>query len=73
VKFRTHLRRRLRLLIGTSNEFHSENGVFGLIGIQEALKGAQSIEYRLDKKNSPFPDLIDAYRLAMKYFYLTKE
>jgi hypothetical protein len=39
----------------------------------EALKGAQSIEYRLDKKNSPFPDLIDDIRLAAKYFYLVKE
>lgn len=51
----------------------------GILAINEkytqlitALKGAQSTEYRLDKKESPFPDLIDAYRLAMKYFRLEK-
>jgi hypothetical protein len=37
-----------------------------------ALKGAVSTEYRLDKKESVFSDLTDAFRLAAKYFRLEK-
>jgi hypothetical protein len=37
-----------------------------------ALKGAVSVEYRLDKKESVFSDLTDAFRLAAKYFRLEK-
>jgi hypothetical protein len=29
-----------------------------------ALKSAVSVEYKLDKKESPFSDLTDAFRLA---------
>ena len=35
-----------------------------------ALKGAVSVDYKLDKKESPFSDLMDAFRSAMKYFTL---
>jgi hypothetical protein len=37
-----------------------------------ALKGAVAIEYRLDKKESVFSDLTDAFRLACKYWRLEK-
>jgi hypothetical protein len=37
-----------------------------------ALKGAVSVEYKLDKKESPLNDLTDAFRLACKYGRLEK-
>jgi hypothetical protein len=37
-----------------------------------ALKGAVSREYKLDKTESPYNDLTDAFRLAAKYFRLEK-
>jgi hypothetical protein len=37
-----------------------------------ALKGAVSVEYNLDKKESPIHDLLDAFRLACKYWKLEK-
>jgi hypothetical protein len=37
-----------------------------------ALKGAVSIEYKLDKSESPLHDLTDAFKLACKYFKLEK-
>lgn len=37
------------------------------------LRGALATEYRLDKTESPFPDLIDAFRLAAKFFTLNKD
>jgi hypothetical protein len=37
-----------------------------------ALKGAVSVDYRLDKKESVFSDLTDAFRLACKYWRLEK-
>jgi hypothetical protein len=37
-----------------------------------ALKGAVSVEYKLDKSESPLNDLTDAFRLATKYFRLEK-
>ena len=36
------------------------------------LKGAVATEYRLDKTESPFNDLTDAFRLAAKFFTLGK-
>ena len=36
------------------------------------LKGAVSVEYKLQKEESPFNDLIDAMRLACRYFTLGK-
>jgi hypothetical protein len=37
-----------------------------------ALKGAVSTEYKLNKQESVFSDLTDAFRLAAKYFRLEK-
>ena len=36
------------------------------------LKGAVAQDYKLIKSESPFNDLVDAYRLAMKFFNLKK-
>jgi hypothetical protein len=37
-----------------------------------ALRGAMAKEYKLDKTESPFNDLTDSFRLAMKFFSLEK-
>jgi hypothetical protein len=37
------------------------------------LRGALATEYRLDKTESPYSDLIDSFRLAMKFFTLNKD
>ena len=37
-----------------------------------AFKGAVATEYKLDKTESPFNDLTDAFRLAAKFFTLGK-
>jgi hypothetical protein len=37
-----------------------------------ALKGAVSVDFKLDKSESPLNDLTDAFRLACKYFRLEK-
>lgn len=37
------------------------------------LRGALATGYRLDKTESPYSDLIDSFRLAMKFFTLNKD
>jgi hypothetical protein len=37
-----------------------------------ALRGAVSQDYKLLKNESPYSDLTDAFRLAMKYFTLER-
>jgi hypothetical protein len=37
------------------------------------LRGALATEYRLDKTESPYSDLIDSFRLSMKFFTLNKD
>jgi hypothetical protein len=36
------------------------------------LRGAVAVEYKLNKNETPYPDLVDAQRLAMKFFKLRK-
>jgi hypothetical protein len=38
-----------------------------------ALKSCTPIEYKMDKEQTSWPDVMDAYRLAMKFFTLNKE
>jgi hypothetical protein len=37
-----------------------------------SLKGAIAQEYKLNKAETPYPDLVDAFRLACKFFELKK-
>jgi hypothetical protein len=64
------------MLVHCKNLLEHEDG---LIAINEkytqlitALKGAVSVDFKLDKSESPLNDLTDAFRLAMKYFRLEK-
>jgi hypothetical protein len=36
------------------------------------LKGAIAQEYKLNKTETPYPDLVDAFRLACKFFQLKR-
>ena len=37
-----------------------------------SLRGAMAQEYKLNKTETPYPDLLDAFRLACKYFRMEK-
>lgn len=64
------------MLVRVKNLLDHEDGLIAInpkyIQLVTALKGAVSVEYRLDKKESPMHDLTDAFRLAAKYFRLEK-
>jgi hypothetical protein len=62
------------MLTHVKNLLEHEDGIVAInpkyTELVAALKGAQSIDYKLDKTESPMHDLTDAYRLACKYFKL---
>jgi hypothetical protein len=48
----------------TYNPWHAFVSLWKLIAVV--------VEYKLNKNETPYPDLVDAYRLAMKFFKLRK-
>jgi hypothetical protein len=64
------------MLVHVKNLLDHEDGLVSIPSnyteLIAALKGAVSIEYKLDKSESPGHDLIDAFRLAAKYFTLER-
>jgi hypothetical protein len=64
------------MLVHVKNLLDHEDGLLSINPKYEelisALKGAVSVEYKLDKSESVFSDLTDAFRLAAKYFKLEK-
>ena len=64
------------MLVHVKNLLESENNIIAInpkyIHLITALKGAVSVDYKLDKSESPLNDLTDAFRLACKYFQLEK-
>ena len=64
------------MLVHLKNLLDHEDGLISIPPRFEnliiGLKGAVSVEYKLQKEESPFNDLIDAMRLACRYFTLGK-
>jgi hypothetical protein len=64
------------MLVHVKNILEHEDGIVAINGeytqLITALKGAVSVDFKLDKSESPLNDLTDAFRLACKYFKLEK-
>jgi hypothetical protein len=64
------------MLVHVKNLLDHEDNLIAInpkyIQLITALKGAVSVEYKLDKSESPLNDLTDAFRLAARYFRLEK-
>jgi hypothetical protein len=64
------------MLVHVKNLFDHEDNLIAINpkyeGLISALKGAVSTEYKLNKQESVFSDLTDAFSLAAKYFKLEK-
>jgi hypothetical protein len=66
----------VKMLVHCKNLLENEDSLVAINPRHEkliaGLRGAIAKEYRLNKTETPYSDLVDAYRLAMKFFSLEK-